>query len=344
MKIALVSDIPQERPFSGPQRTTKGLAEGLESNGADVTVIGYRGDPSTINCNTKIFSNKINSFNLSLLKFQRDTLKWISHQDFDIVHTWEPLVPQPFVDEIVDVFSVHGVAFLEEAALEPTVSERVAAAVHTLQAAITARNSYTIAQSSKTREEAERCGLSVDTVIPVGIAKRFLQQDTATQNSLLYVSRINKHKNQKELAEVSHKYGFDLRLVGPIDNDDYVESIPRFSEYYLGKVSEKKLLQEYADAAVYVLPSKHEGFGLTALEAMAAGTPVVVSDKCGIQDIIEKGSNGYVYEQGNKQKLAEYIHKCIDNRSKLSEGARTTAERLTWDKTAERYRSVYSRQ
>ena len=97
----------------------------------------------------------------------------------------------------------------------------------------------------------------------------------------------------------------------------------------------------YASADVLVLPSLREAFGMAALEAMAAGLPVVVSAATGVADLIVHGHNGMVFH--GLLELKSLLMRLCDPqlRSKLGANARQTAMAHTWDKSADAYESIY---
>lgn len=76
---------------------------------------------------------------------------------------------------------------------------------------------------------------------------------------------------------------------------------------YLGFVSEETLIRLYSAADVYVAPSLEEGFGQTALEAMACGTPCVAFDLGGFRDTIVHRRTGYLARPLNARDLADGI-------------------------------------
>ncbi len=91
---------------------------------------------------------------------------------------------------------------------------------------------------------------------------------------------------------------------------------------------------EMARCDVLVLPSIEDGFGLVALEAMACGRPVVVSDACGVKEIIEEEGGGLIFPAGNSLALAETLAMLATQpglRQELGQKARQVAERFSWD-------------
>jgi len=115
--------------------------------------------------------------------------------------------------------------------------------------------------------------------------------------------------------------------------------------YFTGYVNDvvRNSLYHYADVAV--IPSLYEPFGIVALEAMAAGTPVVVSDNGGLGEIIYHGVNGMKAYTGNANSLADSILHCLmDSRStrEMQQRAyRDVIEHYNWNSIAKQTRKVY---
>lgn len=82
----------------------------------------------------------------------------------------------------------------------------------------------------------------------------------------------------------------------------------------LGYIDDKHKERLYREAAVAVFPSLYEPFGIVALEAMAAGTPVVVSDVGGLGEIISNQVNGIKVPVDDPEALASAIIKVLTNR------------------------------
>lgn len=86
-----------------------------------------------------------------------------------------------------------------------------------------------------------------------------------------------------------------------------------------GKISNTSLHRLiYSAADIFVMPSRQEAFGQTALESLACGTPVIGFDTGGIPDIIIDGENGILVKPLNSVRLAMEIDSLVSNRDKLN--------------------------
>jgi glycosyltransferase involved in cell wall biosynthesis len=134
------------------------------------------------------------------------------------------------------------------------------------------------------------------------------------------------HGNKNEFQRLANKLGVNQKIVfhGAIPYSD----IPRW----------------YKSADICVFPSRHEGFGITVLEAMASKKPVIVSDIAAYREMVFDGKNGLLFKSGNAQELAKVVCKLYDNlklRQTLARNAFETAKRYSWDSVAAKYISLY---
>ncbi|MFA5513266.1 MAG: N-acetyl-alpha-D-glucosaminyl L-malate synthase BshA [Candidatus Kapaibacterium sp.] len=96
---------------------------------------------------------------------------------------------------------------------------------------------------------------------------------------------------------------------------------------FLGK--QHALVDLLSAADIFLLPSQSESFGLSALEAMACGTPVVASNIGGIPEVVLHGESGFVAEFGDIERMAKYVKSLLTNEKKwtsFSNNARKIAE------------------
>lgn len=113
---------------------------------------------------------------------------------------------------------------------------------------------------------------------------------------------------------------------------------------YLGHLSDRDLAALYRLAAVLVMPSHYEGFGLPVLEALRAGTPVVTSGKGGLVEVA--GDAAVVPPGHTPSAYADAIERVIIDqryRETLVEAGRRQAGRFSWDEAASKTSAVYNR-
>jgi glycosyltransferase involved in cell wall biosynthesis len=89
------------------------------------------------------------------------------------------------------------------------------------------------------------------------------------------------------------------REAGHLDLDDNI--------CFLNHLCDEDLIREYAEASVFILPSKEESQGIVLVEAMATGTPVVATDAGGMPDVVEDNRNGFLVPVGDSRAMADRI-------------------------------------
>ncbi len=113
----------------------------------------------------------------------------------------------------------------------------------------------------------------------------------------------------------------------------------------LGRMEDAQVTHVVAAADVALVPSRYEPFGIVALEAMAAGTPVVVTSTGGLPDLVEDGISGLVVPPAAPEALASAIgHLLADasTRESLAAAARQRViTRFSWDRVAQATVEVY---
>jgi glycosyltransferase involved in cell wall biosynthesis len=114
---------------------------------------------------------------------------------------------------------------------------------------------------------------------------------------------------------------------------------------FLGRLDDQALLDAYAAADVFALPSSSEAQGIVGLEAMACGLPVVASGVGGLLGTIEVGATGYLVPPGDVDALANRLAEVLSDaemRATIGAAARKVVEeKFTWAKTAEATLEVY---
>ncbi len=97
-------------------------------------------------------------------------------------------------------------------------------------------------------------------------------------------------------------------------------------------------------AEAFVFPSLYEGFGMPPLEAMACGTPVIVSGSASLPEVV--GDCGLIVDAYSEESIADAMEKIADNeelRKQLSEKGISRAREFSWKKSAEKLYTIYER-
>ncbi len=180
---------------------------------------------------------------------------------------------------------------------------------------------------------------------------------------VLFLGRLSRKKSPDLLLRacadvLMRSPGFPLMLVfaGPDEGGVEAELNQLGSQLgiranlkFSGPVFGQAKWAAYRDADVFVLPSQNENFGNTAAEAVAAGTPVIVTEQCGIAPLLANEAGLVVRHDAGA--LAEALERLLGNedlRGHLAAGCAKVSLRLGWDdpirETEELYAMIVSRQ
>ncbi len=171
---------------------------------------------------------------------------------------------------------------------------------------------------------------------------------------VLFLGRVHKSKGIDLLisafAELTGEFN-DVKTVIAGPDDGYLATLKSLTKdlglegrvIFVGPLYGEQKLAAYVDADVYALTSPYEVFGVTILEALACGTPVVVTEGCGIADIIKNKAGLVVpYE---KEPLSQALHTLlVDDKMRQQfsrSGKKLVRENYSWSNIAGQMERVY---
>ncbi len=190
-----------------------------------------------------------------------------------------------------------------------------------------------------------------DNTLPKGAFKQKynLRDD---QKIILYLGRLHKMKGLDILAAAFANLGRSeatLVIAGPDDGylpalkKQLAESGMAGKVVFTGPLYGREKLLAYHDCDIYVLPSSYEIFGITVLEAWGCGKPVIVTDRCGLADVVKERA-GLVVSY-DPAALANAISAMLDSPSIRqefgAEGRKLVEEQYNWPRIASRIESIY---
>jgi len=173
---------------------------------------------------------------------------------------------------------------------------------------------------------------------------------------ILYLGRIHEIKGLGHLVRVFSdlaKQVNNTRLVIAGSDDGYLSTLEKLVSalgihdrvLFTGPLYERAKLEAYVDADVFVLPSVYDIFGVSVLEACACGTPVIVTDRCGIAESIA-GRAGYVVPFDDKDKFRDALVALLTDqrlRQQFGQGGqRLVRDEFDWSKVIAELEKVYA--
>ncbi|MFA6320558.1 MAG: glycosyltransferase family 4 protein [Candidatus Omnitrophota bacterium] len=163
------------------------------------------------------------------------------------------------------------------------------------------------------------CGVDLDFFAAI-------QRNVKSEKIILSVARLHPVKRLDTLVKACGRLSrgmsdFKCVIVGDGEERKKLESLIvglGLSDriHLVGTKRLEEVRELYRSTAVYVLPSEHETMGVTTMEAMASGVPVVSTKIYGIPELVDDGVNGLLIKPGDDESLARYLKELIENDSK----------------------------
>jgi glycosyltransferase involved in cell wall biosynthesis len=221
--------------------------------------------------------------------------------------------------------------------------------------------SVVIASSRLERDEIVACGVDPERVVARGNGFPDVDSTPTARESLrgslgipddaalaLYVGRIASGKGIEHLLAAAQDVPeLHVVLAGPDDGHGTMNAVRRAEaggRVHVVPPGEGQPLELYGQADVFVLPSAGESFGMAAAEAASAGTPVVVTDRCGVADAFAEG--GGIVVPYEREALTAAVARVVSDgklRRRLAGEAVEVARRHSWEHVVTLQEELYER-
>lgn len=282
----------------------------------------------------------------------------------DVVHAHDWLVAHPAITlaQYYDVPMVSTIHATEAGRHSGWVSGAISRQVHAIESWLVRESDSLITCSASMSDEITELfgpGLAETTVIRNGIeAARWPfapRRPRPGPAELLYVGRLEYEKGVHDLIAALPRIrrtnpGTTLTIAGDGTQQDWLVEQARKHRVlkatrFVGHLHHDELLAALHRADAAVFPSHYEPFGLVALEAAAAGTPLVTSNIGGLGEAVIDGQTGVSCPPRDVAGLAAAVRTVLDDPGAAQQRARAARERLTsdfdWQTVASQTAQVY---
>jgi glycosyltransferase involved in cell wall biosynthesis len=201
------------------------------------------------------------------------------------------------------------------------------------------RAAHVLAISERTRDDLVGLyGLDPQriTVTPLAPDPDFRPADGPRDGFLLFVGAIEPRKDPLAALDAARAAGLPLVVAGPPRDAALVRALHAGGADVRGYVPKAELVHLYQQASCLVFPTRYEGFGLPAAEAMACGTPVVARPDAAVREVV--GDAGILTDD-----LADGVRRALAEADRLRAAGLERARRFTWEETARLTAEVYRR-
>ena len=284
--------------------------------------------------------------NLAWHRLEWPPVEWLARRSFDVVHSAHPLLtPSRRGARFV---TIHDLDFLDH----PERARREIRRDYPALAAAHARRASRVVVSSRTTASEVESRLGVDpariVLCPAG-APRWAAPARlgAGSRHVLFVGTLEARKNVDGLLDAWTRVIAEVPSAPPLvlagrATPDASAALARMQTpplagraRHAGYVSDVERQALYRDAAVVVVPSFHEGFGLTALEAMACGVPVVSSNRGSLPELV--GDAALLVDPSDAGAMSRALVLALQDRAtrdRLAAAGPARASAYSWDASA----------
>jgi len=166
---------------------------------------------------------------------------------------------------------------------------------------------YMIANSTEVQKRIQKYyNRDSEVVWPPVDTKKFVAKPKTKRSGFLIVGRQVHHKRFDLAVKACTKLELPLTVIGNGPEHENLKSIAGPTITFLGHASDKTVAREFKTAEGYIFP-QNDDFGIVAVEAMAAGTPVIAYKAGGALDTVKPGKTGLFFDEQTVESLTKVL-------------------------------------
>lgn len=148
--------------------------------------------------------------------------------------------------------------------------------------------------------------LDADVVYPAVRVEQIEPNLAEHEDYYLIISRLTPYKKIDLAVKAFNQLNKTLVIIGTGEDENRLKSIAKSNIEFLGWQSDKSIFEYLRNAKAFIFPGE-EDFGLTPVESLAAGTPVIAYQKGGVVESIRDGIDGLFFDQPTAQSLVDAV-------------------------------------
>lgn len=369
MRLAFVTSFPDDpaAPHGGVEAVSVNLVKSLASfEDLDIQVVTTRRDRTALQVEQwgRVAVHRLAWAGGSTLRHatgsgRRQMQEYLAKMQPDVIHAHDTFGLMVKGMTVPRVFTIHGFIYGDTlisgewfAGLRSRLWRRVETAGWADQPHIISISPYV-----RERLRGIACGVIHDIDNPV--AEEFFQVRRAERKGTIFSAAVvTPRKNPLALIEAVGQLAgegidIELRLAGSLQDEGYVRLVRDRTRamcledrvVLLGKLNSEKIREELSAASAFALVSLEENSPMGIEEAMAAGVPVVTSNRCGMPYMVRDGESGYLVNPHDPNDIARRLRQLLTNdqlrQSMGVKGREIALDRFHPAKVAARTREVY---
>jgi glycosyltransferase involved in cell wall biosynthesis len=371
MKVAVVTSFPAnpEAPHGGVEAVSVNLVEALaEFDDLDIDVVTTRqnSDSQGIQNYGKVRVHRLAWAGGSMLRNatgpgRRQMQEYLRKLNPDVIHAHDTYGLMVKGTALPRVFTIHGFIYGDVMVSGTRFASLRSKLWRHVETSGWADQSHIISISPYVRERLDGIskGEIYDIDNPVG-RTFFTINRNEREGTIFCAAALIPRKNTLALVDaiaelVAGGLNVELRLAGSLENKNHVAKMQeRVKEngleknvLLLGSLSSEQIREELSSASVFGLVSLEENSPMGIEEAMAAGVPVVTSNRCGMPYMVQDCESGFLVDPLNPSDIATRLKRLLENNDLRkafgAKGKEIALARFHPEKVAKRTREVYLR-
>ncbi|CAM2866162.1 glycosyltransferase family 4 protein [Moritella viscosa] len=338
LKLAFVTQFPADtnRPFGGVEAVSVNLVHALSAfSDLDIQVVTLCAKTKKITKNNwgKVTIHRLprpkgSELINAVTKSKVLIADYVNTLGPDLIHAHDTYgimineLPMP------KVFTVHGFIYADTLLANGRFKRLRSKLWEYIEKGSWAKQPNIISISPYVRERVSSVSSAMVYDIDNPISDKFFALVRSEKVGTIFTSAvICSRKNTLQLVKavgllVGAGYNVQLRIAGSVGNSLYAKEQQKWildnnlteHVHLLGRISTEEVMKELSRASIYALTSLEENSPMGIEEAMAAGVPVVTSNRCGMPYMVKNGETGYLVNPFNEQHIADKLREILDSK------------------------------